>query len=63
MLDLTIPDMTCGGCARAVTMAVKSVDPAAELDFDLGKFRVKVKTASPEAKVKSAIAEAGFTPS
>lgn len=63
MLDLTIPDMTCGGCASAVTMAVKSVDPGAELDFDLGMFRVQVKTAASEAKVKGAIVEAGFTPS
>ena len=31
MLELTLPGMTCGGCARGVTAAIKSVDPAAEV--------------------------------
>ena len=62
MLDLTIPDMTCGGCARGVTQAVKSVDPAAELLIDLDSHKVQVKTAASAAAIKSAIVEAGFTP-
>ena len=62
MLDLTIPDMTCGGCARGVTQAVKSVDAAAELVIDLDSHRVQVKTTASEDAIKSAIVEAGFTP-
>ena len=62
MLNLTIPDMTCGGCARGVTAAVKSVDPAAELLIDLETHKVQVKTAASAEAVKSAIVEAGFTP-
>lgn len=62
MLDLTIPDMTCGGCARGVTAAVKSVDPAAELLIDLDTHKVQVKTAASAEAVKFAIVEAGFKP-
>ena len=62
MLDLTIPDMTCGGCARGVTQAVKSVDPTAELVIDLDTHMVQVKTSASADAVKNAIVEAGFTP-
>lgn len=63
MLDLTIPDMTCGGCARGVTAAIKSVDPAAELAIDVEARKVQVKTSASADAVKAAVIEAGFTPS
>ena len=62
MLDLTIPDMTCGGCARGVTQAVKSIDPGAEVKIDLDTHKVQVTTSASAAAVKSAIAQAGFSP-
>lgn len=62
MLDLTIPDMTCGGCARGVTAAIKSVDPAAELVIDVATHKVQVKTSASAESVKKAVLEAGFTP-
>ena len=62
MLDLTIPDMTCGGCARGVTAAVKSVDPTAELVIDVATHKVQVKTSASADAVKKAVVEAGFTP-
>jgi copper chaperone len=62
MLDLTIPDMTCGGCARGVTAAIKSIDPAAELVIDVETHKVQVKTSASAAAVKAAVVEAGFTP-
>jgi copper chaperone len=62
MLDLTIPDMTCGGCARGVTAAIKSVDPTAELVIDVETHKVQVKTSASAAAVKAAVLEAGFTP-
>ena len=62
MLDLTIPDMTCGGCARGVTAAIKSVDPAAELLIDVDSHKVQVKTSASVEAVKAAVIEAGFTP-
>ncbi len=62
MLDLTIPDMTCGGCARGVTAAIKAVDPAAELVIDVATHKVQVKTSASAEAVKQAVVDAGFTP-
>ena len=62
MLDLTIPDMTCGGCARGVTAAIKAIDPAAELVIDLDSHKVQVKTSASAEAVKAAVVEAGFAP-
>ncbi len=62
MLDLTIPDMTCGGCARGVTAAIKALDPAAELVIDVETHKVQVKTTATAEAVKAAVVEAGFTP-
>lgn len=62
MLELTLPDMTCGGCARGVSAAIKALDPSAEVVADVAARTVRVETtASPEA-VKAAVEEAGFTP-
>lgn len=62
MIELTIPDMTCGGCARGVTAAVKSVDPTAEVVIDLASQKVRVTTTADTKTVKAAVTEAGFTP-
>jgi len=34
MYQFHVPGMTCGGCARAVTNAIKAIDPAAEVTTD-----------------------------
>ena len=60
MLDFQVNGMTCGGCARAVTNAVKSVDAAANVQVDLAAKRVTVESAADAAKVRSAIEEAGY---
>ena len=60
MLEFQVGGMTCGGCARAVTNAVKSVDGTATIQVDLASRRVTVETAADAAKVQSAIEEAGY---
>ncbi len=62
MLDLQIPDMTCGHCVKAVTAAVKAADPAAALQIDLPTHRVQVQTAVPREQVVARLVEAGYTP-
>ncbi|MBX3635848.1 MAG: heavy-metal-associated domain-containing protein [Rubrivivax sp.] len=62
MLDLQIPDMTCGHCVKAVTEAVKAADPAAEVQIDLPTHRVQVQTAAPREQVVARLVEAGYTP-
>ena len=60
MLDFQVNGMTCGGCARAVTNAVKSVDSGADVQVDLAAKRVTVESAADPAKIRSAIEEAGY---
>ena len=58
-----IQDMSCGHCVRAITQAVKAIDPAAQVAVDLGTKRVQIETTTtlPEA-LGDAIREAGYTP-
>ncbi|MFL9911029.1 heavy-metal-associated domain-containing protein [Paraburkholderia sp. RL17-337-BIB-A] len=62
-MEFEIPDMSCGGCANAITRALTSLDPAAKLDVDVPAKIVTVTSALPTARIIEAIAEAGFHPS
>jgi copper chaperone len=62
MIELTVPDMTCGGCARGVTAAIKAVDPTAEVVIDVASRKVQVTTKADADTVKSAVRDAGFAP-
>lgn len=62
-MKLEIPDMSCGGCANAITRAVTSLDPAATLDVDVPVKLVTVTSALPGARIIEAIEAAGFHPS
>jgi copper chaperone len=55
-----VQGMSCGHCERAVTQAVKAVDPAAEVKVDLGSGKVQVQTAQPREAIAKAIAEEGY---
>ena len=55
-----VTGMTCGGCARSVESAIKSVAAGAKVEVDLGKAAVTVDGAT-EADVKKAVDEAGFS--
>ncbi len=35
MIRFKVANMSCGGCARAVTAALRGVDPDAEISVDL----------------------------
>jgi copper chaperone CopZ len=52
--------MTCGGCARAVTAAIRGLDPTAEVRTDPPSHTVEVQTSRPEVEVRAALAAAGF---
>lgn len=59
-MQFHVENMTCGGCARSVTKAIQTVDPAAEVTADPDSRRVEVKTNSPRDAVASAIKLAGY---
>lgn len=60
MIELTVKNMSCGHCVNAVTQAARSVDPAAEVEVDLGKAHVSIRSASPAADFIAKIGEAGY---
>lgn len=55
-----VQGMTCGHCVGAVTQAVKSVDPQAEVKVDLGSGKVDVQTQQDRAAIARAIEEEGY---
>ena len=55
-----VQGMTCGHCERAVTQAVKTVDPQAEVRIDRATGKVDVESAQPREALAHAIAEEGY---
>ncbi len=57
----TVTGMTCGHCEKAVTRAVKQLDPAAEVKIDRAANQVEVTSTQARAALAEAIAEEGYT--
>ena len=56
-----VEKMSCNHCARAVTKAVQTVQPDAEVKIDLATGRVEVSPELPQPAVAAkAIEEAGY---
>ena len=58
--SFNVQGMTCGHCANAVTQAVRSVDPAAQVQVDLGSGKVQVQSQQDRAAIAKAIEEEGY---
>ena len=58
---LNVQGMTCGHCERAVTEAVKTVDPQATVKIDLATGIVEIDSAQPREALSKAIAEEGYS--
>jgi copper chaperone len=56
----TVTGMTCGHCEKAVTRALKQVDPQAEVKIDRSKNLVEVQSQQPRESLAKAIAEEGY---
>ena len=56
-----VQGMTCGHCERAVTQAVKQVDPQAEVRIDRASGKVDVNSTAPREDLAAAITEEGYT--
>ena len=59
-LQLKVPKIVCSGCVDTVTKAVKSVDATANVEADTKTKMVSIETQQSEAKIKEAIANAGY---
>jgi copper chaperone len=53
--------MTCGHCEKAVTRAIKQVDPAAEVVIDRTQNKVDVQSELPRDALAKAIVEEGYS--
>ena len=61
-MQFHIENMTCGGCARSVTKAIQSVDPAAGVKADPAAHKVDVTTSAPRDRLVAALTEVGYAP-
>ena len=60
MYLFTVPNMTCGSCAKSVTKALQSVDAAAKIETDPLKREVRVESSVAEADLRAVLTEAGY---
>ena len=56
----TVTGMTCGHCEKAVTRALKQLDPQAEVTIDRSANKVDVTSDHARAELSQAIAEEGY---
>lgn len=60
MYQLQVEEMSCGHCVSTVTQAVQALDPGARVAVDLATKTVSVDSGVELARIRSAIADAGF---
>lgn len=56
-----VTGMTCGHCEKAVTRAIKQLDPQAEVVIDRSLNKVEVQSQQPREALAKAIAEEGYS--
>ena len=59
-LLLSVPDISCDHCVRAITDEVSQVAGVQGVDVQLATKTVRVTGSAPETAVREAIAEAGY---
>jgi copper chaperone len=60
MIELTLPDMTCGHCVRTVTETVQRLDPQARVTTDLATHTARIETTADAGAVRAALADEGY---
>lgn len=58
--NFDVQGMTCGHCERAVTQAVKQIDPAAQVKIDRSAGKVEVQSQLPREAIAKAIVDEGY---
>lgn len=59
--NFTVKGMTCGHCEKAVTSAIKTLDPQAQVRIDRSQNLVEVDTTQTRDAVTEAIRDEGYT--
>lgn len=60
IIELTLPDMTCGHCVRTVTAAIEQVDAQAQVQIDLPEHRVRIESKQRAESFLQALADEGY---
>lgn len=60
MIELTLPDMTCGHCVATVQRTVQQLDPQARVEVDLAVHRVRIDSRASEEQLRLALEEEGY---
>ncbi len=55
-----VTGMTCGHCEKAVTQAIKQLDPLAQVSIDRSQNKVDVQSQQPRDALAKAIVEEGY---
>ncbi|WP_439852530.1 heavy-metal-associated domain-containing protein [Pseudomonas syringae] len=55
-----VQGMTCGHCVRAVTEAIKTQEPAAEVQVELASKQVKVQSSLSPEQIIGLIDQEGY---
>ncbi|MBB5397985.1 MULTISPECIES: heavy-metal-associated domain-containing protein [Paraburkholderia] len=61
-MEFKVSDMSCGGCANAISKAIAKLDPAAKVQIDVAAKTVKVESALNLGQISHAIEHANFHP-
>ena len=61
MLQLKVPDMTCGHCEKTIRTALADLPGVSQVDVDLAGRIVRIDGAADAAAIRHAITEAGYT--
>lgn len=62
MIEMTVPSMSCGGCARSIARVCAEVDPAAKVETDPATKQVRIESAQQRQKFADALTAAGYRP-
>lgn len=60
MYELNVTGMTCQGCVKSVTNALKNIDANANVQIDLANSLVKIDSKASKDQLIVAIEDAGF---
>ncbi len=55
-----VSGMTCEHCEKAVTRAIKRLDPAADVAIDRAQNKVQVQSQQPREALAKVMAQAGY---
>ena len=62
VINLTINDMTCGGCVASITRVINGLDPDATVDANVDTKRVSIDSPIDTDAIVAAITHAGYHP-